>query len=212
MSCALCESRKPRRYCLGVRGEICAPCCGAEREVTVSCPFECEYLQEARRHERAPDLEEKDIPNLDIEVTESFLNENDPLVTLSSRLLLESALEVPGAADRDLHEALETLVKTFRTLQSGLYYESRPNNPLAAAIHQGFQARLAQARQQMAQQTGVNSIRDSAVLGVLAFLQRMALHYDNGRGRGRSFLHFLYDRFSQHRPASAGDPSGLLLP
>ncbi|MBI4877714.1 MAG: hypothetical protein HY822_24035 [Acidobacteria bacterium] len=217
MSCTLCETRKPRRSCPGVRGEICAPCCGAEREVTVTCPFECEYLQEARLHERAPNLKEEDIPNLDIEVTEAFLHQNDPLISLSSRILLETAFAVPGAADRDVQEALESLVKTLRTLQSGLYYESRPNNPLAAAIHQGFQARMTQAREQMARQSGVHSIRDSSLLGVLAFLQRLALQYDNGRGRGRSFLQFLFSEFADHPDGGGGAPasgagSPLILP
>jgi hypothetical protein len=217
MSCALCEVRKPRRYCPGVRGQICAPCCGVEREVTVQCPFECEYLQQARLHERVPDLKEQDIPNRDIEVTESFLRENNALMSASSRLLLESALAVPGVSDVDVREALETLIRTFRTLESGLYYESRPNNPLAGAVHQGFQARLSQARQDLVRRAGAAStIRDVAILGVLALLQRMALNYDNGRSHGRGFLHFLHDRFSG-RPVPGGGPppaaaSPLIVP
>jgi len=217
MSCSICETRKPRRFCPGVRGEICAPCCGAEREVSVSCPFECEYLQEARRHERLPDLKEEDIPNRDIEVTDAFLSENDNVVQLSSNLLLEAALAVPGAVDADVREAIESLIRTIRTLESGLYYESRPNNPLAGAVQQGFQAKMTQARQELARQAGVTSIRDLTILGALAFLQRVALHYDNGRSRGRSFLQFLHNSFPA--PAPSGDappqsPSGtsLILP
>lgn len=218
MSCAICEVRRPRRYCPGVRGQICAPCCGAEREVSVYCPFDCDYLQQARRHERVRDLKEQDIPNRDIEVTESFLRENNALISLSSRLLLEAALAVPGVSDADVREALETLIRTFRTLESGIYYESRPNNPLAGAVHQGFQARLSQAREDLARRAGsVGAIRDAAILGVLALLQRMALNYDNGRSHGRPFLHFLHDRFSD-RPVPGGDPpraaggSSLIVP
>ncbi|MDP2999390.1 MAG: hypothetical protein Q8N47_18020 [Bryobacterales bacterium] len=217
MTCALCEIRRPRRYCLGVRGQICAPCCGVEREVTVNCPFECEYLQQARLHERMPDLKEQDLPNRDIEVTESFIQEHEALASLSSRFLLEASVAVPGVSDADVREALETLIRTFRTLESGIYYESRPNNPLAAAVHQGFQARLSQARQEMARQSGVNTIRDTAILGVLALLQRMALNFVNGRSHGRAYLHFLHDRFSdQPVPVDALPPaaggSSLIVP
>jgi hypothetical protein len=174
--------------------------------VSVCCPFDCDYLQQARRHERVPDLKEQDIPNRDIEVSESFYRENKSLMTLSSRLLLEAALAVPGVSDADVREALETLIRTFRTLESGIYYESRPNNPLAGAVHQGFQVRLNQARQGLARQAGsVGNIRDAAILGVLALLQRMALNYDNGRSHGRGFLHFLHDRLSG-RPVPGGDP------
>jgi hypothetical protein len=211
MSCAICETRKPRRFCPGVQGEICAPCCGAEREVSVSCPFDCEHLQEARRHERVPELSEQDIPNRDIEVTDRFLEDNDALVALAGRLLLEASLNVPGAVDADLREAFQTLTRTYRTLNSGIYYESRPNNPLAAAIHQGFQERMAQARQELARQTGVSAFRDNDLLGALVFLQRVAVHYDNGRSRGRSFLHFLHGRLPAQTPPPPGGPS-LIVP
>ncbi len=208
MSCAICETRKPRRYCPGVRGEICSLCCGTEREVSVECPFDCEHLQEARQHERVPDLKEEDIPNRDIEITDSFLEENDALVSLASRILIEAAMEVPGAVDADVRQALGALVRTFRTLESGLYYESRPENPLAAGVQQGFQTRLDRVRQEMAQKGGGGSIRDAAMLGVLVFLERIALHYDNGRRRGRSFLHFLHQRFAA--PAPPGGTGSLI--
>jgi hypothetical protein len=206
MTCALCEVRRPRRHCPGVRGQICAPCCGAEREVTVCCPFDCDYLRRARLHERLPELKEQDVPNRDLQVPQSFVEENNALISLSSRLLLESALAVPGVSDADVREALETLIRTYRTLESGIYYESRPDNPLAGAVHQGFQARLSQARQELVRRAGAAStIRDAAILGVLALLQRMALNFDNGRSHGRGFLHFLHDRFS-NRPVPAGGP------
>lgn len=207
MSCAICETRKPRRYCPGVRGDICAICCGTEREQTVSCPFECGHLQEARLHERPPEPAEEDVPNLDIEITDRFLEQNSGLLTLAGHALMRAALEVPGAVDADVREALGTLIRTYRTLESGLYYESRPNNPLAAAVHQGFQSKLAEIRQQMASESGVNTIRDSAVLGVLVFLERVALRYDNGRQRGRAFLHFLYGQFASVR-SPRGDAAG----
>ena len=44
-------------------------------------------------------------------------------------------MQVPGVVDRDVLEALDGLIRTYRTLQSGVYYESRPNNPLAGSIY-----------------------------------------------------------------------------
>jgi hypothetical protein len=132
-------------------------------------------------------------------------------------LLLEAALAVPGVSDADVREALETLIRTYRSLESGIYYESRPNSPLAGAVHQGFQARLGQARQELARRSGVHTIRDATILGVLALLQRMALNYDNGRSHGRGFLHFLHDRLSGRPVPGDGPPraaagSSLIVP
>jgi len=52
--------RKEKRFCPAVHGRICAQCCGEEREVTIDCPSECVYLQQAREHEKARDLGELD--------------------------------------------------------------------------------------------------------------------------------------------------------
>src|SRR5690242_2125909 len=92
MACAICETRRPRRFCPGVRGDICAPCCGAEREVTVDCPFDCEYLIESRKHDRPPDTQGMELPNRDIRLTESFIEDNRGLLTMMAGALLDAAL------------------------------------------------------------------------------------------------------------------------
>ena len=133
MACAICETRRPRRFCPGVRGDICSLCCGNEREVTVECPLDCEFLQEARKHDKPPVIGE--IPNRDIEVPEKLLRENEHLLSFLSATILRTALETAGVVDYDVRDALESLIRTYRTLNSGVYYESRPANPLALRIY-----------------------------------------------------------------------------
>lgn len=159
--------------------------------MTVDCPFDCEFLAEGRRHEKRAELDPKTIPNADIRVTESFLGENEPLLMVASRALFEATAQVPGAIDYDVREALEAMIKTYRTAQSGLVYESRPANPLAAAIQQILDQQLNAYREAMTQRAGMSVIRDASILGVLAFLQRMEMQQNNSRRRGRAFLHML---------------------
>ena len=90
--------------------------------------------------------------------------------------------------DNDAREALESLVQTYRTLNSGLIYETKPRNPIAAALHELVQLRVGEFRQRIQQQAGYASVLDTHVLGVVVFLQRMELQLNNGRRRGRSFL------------------------
>lgn len=212
MACAICQTRRPRRFCPGVRGDICSICCGAEREVTVNCPFECEYLQEARRHDRPVALDPSRIPNRDIQLTDRFVEEHEHLVTALGLALLGSALDTPGAVDNDARDALDALIRTFRTLQSGVYYETVPTNPLAANIYRHTQAAAADFRQREQQETGVSRTRDVDVLGALVFLQRIELDRNNGRPRGRAFLDSLRAFYSAQAPPAAAPPSSLILP
>jgi hypothetical protein len=210
MSCAICQTRRPRRFCPGVGGDICSLCCGTEREVTVDCPFDCEYLREARRHEKVssdPSL----APNQDIPLTEKFLQEHRDLLNFVGRAIVNAGLGTAGAVDFDVREALDSLIRTYRTLQSGVYYESLPPNPLAAAIHQGVQAALAEYRRGEVQRTGMTRTRDSDILGILAFLQRVELDHNNGRRRGRAFLDALSSYSREPEPAGPSE-SSLILP
>src|SRR5215472_15269723 len=96
MTCAICGIRRPRRYCPGVHGEICAICCGTEREVTVSCPLDCEYLREARRRERPAEIDAAQVPNADIEISERLIREHEGLLNFLTMALVQSALESGG--------------------------------------------------------------------------------------------------------------------
>lgn len=200
----MCEVRKPRRYCPGARGEICAPCCGTEREVTINCPLDCEYLLESRAREKVNEPDPETLPNRDIELKEEFLEKIDELLEAVSQMLLSAALQTPGAVDRDVQTALEAMIRTYRTKESGLIYESRPDNPIAGMVQQRMQADIEQYSQALTRERGMTAVRDADVLGALVFLQRLALYFDNSRSRGRSLISYLLHRFPMDGPGGQG--------
>jgi hypothetical protein len=210
MSCAICHTRRPRRSCPGVHGDICAICCGAEREVTVSCPSDCEYLQEARKHEPSAQIDPA-MGHPEIHVTEEFVEDHSPLMFAMSRTLTLPAAR-NGAVDSDVREALASLIQTYQTLQSGVIYEGLPANPLAANLHRSFQGALDEFRREEKQQLGVRKTRDSDVLQMLVFFERLALDRNNGRPRCRAFLDVLRLFQTEEAHAIEAQPSSLILP
>ncbi len=180
--CVLCETRKPRRHCVALNGDICSQCCGTSREVTVVCPFECGYLREARIHEKLVDVDPWTFPHQDVKITEGFLVDHEELLLATASALAEGALEANHAYDSDVKEAIEALIMTYRTLIAGVFYEALPNNSVAASIFRRVRER-------------VEDKRDAEVLGVLVFLQRMALDEDNERVKSRRFMDVLRIHF-----------------
>jgi hypothetical protein len=195
-----------------VRGDICTICCGTEREVTVSCPLDCPYLADARIHDKPVPLDPEQVPNRDITLTEDFLENNEQLIVLVGQALASAAFDIQGAVDFDVREALESMIRTYRTLQSGVYYQSIPTNPLAASIYSAVEGAVEQFRREEHQRLGMSKTRDADVLGVFVFLQRIERDRNNGRRRGRAFL----DAMRQFYPARPGSPapdsSPLILP
>ena len=210
MSCAICHTRRPRRFCPGVRGEICTTCCGTEREVTIDCPLDCVYLREAHQHEKKESADPHSFPNQDIRVTEEFLRDHEPLLLFLARSLLDAALASSGATDFDVRDALDALVRTYRTLESGVYYETRPDNLIAANICRLMQTSIDEFRKQEPEKTGMTQTRDADILGLLVFLQRLELDNNNGRKRSRAYLDFL-SGFFPGEPVAAGPASPSLI-
>lgn len=176
----------------------------------MDCPLDCEFLLEARRHEKP--VEPGEIPNRDIQVSEKLFQENEDLLAFLSTTILRIASETPGVIDYDVRESLDSLIRTYRTLQSGVYYESRPVNPLAAQIYVVLQQAVAEYRQAEHQQLGMTKTRDAAVLGMLVFLQHFELHQNNGRRRGRAFIDALRRFYSGGPEPEPAPASSLILP
>jgi hypothetical protein len=95
------------------------------------------------------------------------------------------------AVDADAREALEALIRTYRTRESGLIYETRPQNPYAAALQDVLTQSIEELRKRVAEERGMQTMRDVDLLGALVFLERLELQYANGRRRGRAFHDFL---------------------
>jgi len=133
---------------------------------------------------------EDQLPNLDIRLSEKFLRDTEPLV-FTLAVALKRAMEAGGAVDFDAREGLEAEIRTYRTMQAGLIYDTRASNPYAAAIQQKLREAVEEFRKELIQESGMHTVRDADVLGVLVFLQRLEMRYNNGRRRGRAFRDFL---------------------
>ena len=177
----------------------------------MSCPYDCEYLQEARKRERAAAPEQQAVPNSDIEVTERLIRDNGPLLDLLGAALLGAARET-GAIDADAREALDALVRTYRTLESGVYYDTRPAGSYAAAIYDALQNAARDYRGEEQRRAGVTRTRDADVLGLVVFLQRIERDRNNGRARGRAFLDSLQRHYAEAAgQAAPAERSSLIL-
>ena len=203
--CKLCEKRRARRYCPGVGASICPVCCGTERENTIDCPHDCEHLQESRRREKPHELSAENLPNQDVRLSEQFIREHEESIVWLA-IALARVMEKERAVDADSREALDALIRTYRTLESGLIYETRPQNPYAAAIQEELKNSVEELRKRVKEQSGMNTLRDADVLGALVFLQRLGLQHDNGRRRGRAFFDFLRTAFPAPSAVASLEP------
>ena len=206
MSCAICEKRKEKRFCPAVHGRICALCCGEQREVTLDCPSDCVYLQQAREHEKPRPMQYLEPGALfpQVEVSQQFLYDSEPLILGLSYALAKSARAGGGLRDSDLIAALASLAKTYETLvNSGLHYQVPIPNVSQQAVAEELQKMVAEYRETEQKHLGYARLRDDDVLRALVFLIRMAYGRTSGRPRARGFMDFLFAQFPESPSAIA---------
>lgn len=213
--CKICGVRRGRRDCPGVRGMICPICCGTEREVSIACPLDCVYLREAHarelnsRHDREEKAAPQPMPHPDVPLTEDFLVEHNDLLMYCGMSLVQAGLETPGAVDRDVVNALEALIRTQRTLESGLVYQTRAADQVAAAIQTRVETALEDYQRIRQEREGLAGYRTAEILGVLVFLLRLSARTVNGRPRGRAFIDYLAREMPSPEPPP--EPGRIIL-
>jgi hypothetical protein len=204
LSCAICEVRKEKRFCPAVHGRICPQCCGEQREVTLDCPSDCAYLQQAREHEKPRPADQFDPASLflQIEISEQFTYEREHLLMGMSYALAKAAQADRTLNDRELIATLSAMCASQeRLVNSGLHYEQ----PLTSAAQQAAAAQVLemvkQFREAEQKQLGYSTLRDSDMLKALVFLVRLGHGRTTGRPKSRAFIDFLIAQFPEKHSA-----------
>jgi hypothetical protein len=204
LSCTICEIRKEKRFCPAVHGRICPQCCGEQREVTLDCPSECPYLQQAREHEKPRPAEQFDAAALflHVEISEQFTFEREHLLMGLSYALAKAAQADRTLNDRELIATLSALCTSQeRLVNSGLHYEQ----PLTSATQQAAAAQVLEMAKQFREaeqkQLGYSTLKDSDMLKALVFLVRLGHARSSGRPKSRAFIDFLIAQFPEKQSA-----------
>jgi hypothetical protein len=153
--------------------------------------MDCEYLMEARRHEKPVPLTGQLHP--DVAISENFMERHELLFAAVSQHLVAAADSQPGVIDADVREMLAATIRTLKTAGSGLLYTTHSENALASAVQDAFMQRFGEWRalvEKRAVDAGLAGpmVEDGNVMKVLVFLHRLSEQFNNGRPRGRSFL------------------------
>lgn len=215
MTCTICAVRREKRFCPAVHERICPQCCGEQREVTLDCPSDCVYLQQARQHQEPRRLQ--DLPGEDlfpaIEIPEQFLRGQEPLMLGAWHTLVKCSNTDRNLTDREVIGALANMAKSYQTLaSSGLVYQEVLPGLGQQAIIDALRRLLQEFRELEQKHLGHPALRDGDVLKMLVFTLRMAHAQTSGRPRSRQFLDFLREQFAtQTSIAGADDPSSRLI-
>ncbi len=188
-----------------MHGRICPQCCGEQREVTLDCPSDCPYLQQAREHERPRSADQIDPAGLflQIEVSDQFMYEKEHLLMGLTYALAKAARIDHSLHDQDLIAVLSMLAKSYeRRVNSGLHYEQPLTSDSQRRAAVEVENMVKEYREAEQKHAGYSSLKESEVLKALVFLVRLAHGRTSGRQKSRAFVEFLFGQFPEKGSAA----------
>jgi len=197
--CAICDKRRPERFCPAKGEKICAPCCGREREVTLDCPPDCAYLISAHRYEqehRKP-LSASETPFPGVEFSSRAIYDHERFVSGLAFTISQFAANHRDLTDEQTLTGITALGETYRTLVSGIYYERPPATQPAAELYSALAAFIQDYKKKEHERVGFSTLKDSEIFYALVFLARLIRNWTNGRPRARIYLQLLRSQFPQ---------------
>jgi hypothetical protein len=140
MKCILCNQRKAKRFCPAKNSLICAQCCGEKRVLEINCPESCGYLKAGRQR----DTEDytRHLRSLEAAAQERnrrvFQDHQDVVAHLEYTLSRERQLS-HDLTDRDVAQAIDVLLETYRTEDRGVLYERTSDDLRVEALRRELQ-------------------------------------------------------------------------
>ncbi len=206
MPCPICQKRPPRRFCPAKAEDICAVCCGTEREVTIDCPSDCSYLVASRQYDRQRrEVDWSKVPFANTKIASSFVAAHEKLLLAISYAVCLYARDERSMVDSDALASLQALAETYKTLDTGIYYEKPPEFRLQRELYDRLKATIEEYKKSATQQMSAEGVRDGEVRDALIFLTQLGATRTNGRLKGRAYLDFLRTQFKSEelsKPAS----------
>ena len=126
-TCPLCNRRRARRSCPALGKQICAVCCGTKRQVEITCPSDCSYLQSSTVHPPAviQRRQERDLRFL-LPTLQGLTESQHQILFMVQSFLRIDRNDAPALTDTDVQQAASALAQTYETASRGIVYEHSP--------------------------------------------------------------------------------------
>ncbi len=211
MKCVLCDRKKAKRFCPAKQSTICAPCCGAKRILEIDCPESCGYLKIGRDHEASQEGARHYHP-VDINQQEKWSRlfaDFEPVIVGLQTTVADERLAARQLTDADVAEALDCLLKTLRTEEHGVFYETSSENLRADALRRQMSLLIESFRQP--QEGSEKRLQLGDAIDCLELLRTVVGSHLEAGSSGLSFVDFVV-RYLPRSSRMTAPGSSIIIP
>ena len=211
MKCPVCSQRKGKRACPAKSAQICPQCCGEKRILEIDCPETCEFLRagrhrEARAH-RSRHFHSGDPVQMD-RIRHVMADLEDSLAALEVCIADERRAS-RDLNDRDVQEAVDLLLATLRTEDSGILYERTSSHLRVDAMRRRMKDVVASLRSP--KDPAVRRLRLGEAIDCLEVIRGFLKTHLESRPSRMSYVDFLARLLPSRQRIEPAGPS-LIIP
>ncbi len=198
MKCGLCDFRTAKRHCPAKNAGICAQCCGEKRVLEIDCPESCPYLIAGREHEMADYM--RRIGRLTVADHDRnarvFQDHQDVIAHLEYTIAGER-LASRSLTDRDVAQAVDILLDTYRTEANGVLYEKTSDDLRIESLRRELRGVVESLRNPKADEaTGIVNPQSArlplgVVIDCLECVRSMVVAFQSGKQPESGYVDFL---------------------
>lgn len=198
MKCILCEKRKAKRSCPAKNTQICAQCCGEKRVLEIECPESCEYLKAGRESEAAD--YQKRLQSMDQTAQQKHrqvLYDHRNVIAHLEYAISRQRILSRDLNDKDVVQAIDSLLETYKTEDTGLLYERTEENLRIESLRRELREIIESYRNPGGEEAkGIVNPKNTrlqlgAAMDCLKFIRSLASVYLKDRDYGSGYVNFL---------------------
>jgi hypothetical protein len=210
MKCVLCDQRKAKRPCPAKNSQICTQCCGEKRVLEVDCPESCGYLKFGRECEMEDYV--KRVRRMDpagMEKRQRLFTEHQDVLAQIEYALARERLSDRNLIDKDVIDAIDVLLESYKTEDKGVLYEKTTENLRIEALRRELKKVIESLRTPGKQEErgiidpGSIRLQLSAAIECLEFIRSLAEAYAKARASASGYVDFLARLFPREEKRSS---------
>ncbi len=211
MKCASCRQRKGRRFCPAKDAAICTQCCGEKRVLEIDCPESCEYLRigRAREAELEQTRHAQVLEPPEVEKWRRVLDVFGDVMADLQVIIAEERRASRDLKDNDVAEALDCLIRTLRTEDRGVIYQTTSDNLRAEGLRRQFAQLMESCRRP--EETDRPRIHLKDAIEILEVLRGVVGNHMEAGSFPLPFVDFLARRMPRESRMGPAQPS-IIIP
>jgi len=197
MKCGLCDLKRAKRHCPAKNALICPQCCGEKRVLEIDCPESCPYLIAGRKRDVADYARRiSTLDPRDHDRNGRVFQDHQDVIAQLEYMIARERMSSRDLRDRDVAQAVDILLDTYRTEDNGVLYEKKSEDLRVEPLRRELRKAIESLRNPEEEEKGIVDPKSTRLplrvaIDCLECIRSMVVAYKSDKHTSSGYVDFL---------------------